>query len=159
MRLRLDQRLSSAPTALPAAREHVGIIVAVAGVGLGGAVRASTARPPLAPGAMQLERWVLYLWRIPREPERGMRVPGPGPSPTSAVIASIRSDAALEQLANGATLPGDRQGRRSRCRTSPGLTACPSARRGDRPPRTASISPGAIGFDINCGVRLGEEAR
>src|SRR6059058_1350766 len=54
---------------------------------------------------MQLERVGPYLWRIPRDEGRGMRVPGLIVA-DEHLIASIRSDAALEQLANGATLPG-----------------------------------------------------
>src|SRR6184192_59605 len=54
---------------------------------------------------MQLERVGPYLWRIPRDEGRGMRVPGLIVA-DEHLIASIRSDASLEQLANGATLPG-----------------------------------------------------
>src|SRR5712692_8954056 len=54
---------------------------------------------------MQLEQVGPQLWRIPRDERRGMRVPGLVVA-DERLIASIRSDASLEQLANGATLPG-----------------------------------------------------
>ncbi|HEX9820459.1 MAG TPA: RtcB family protein [Methylomirabilota bacterium] len=54
---------------------------------------------------MRLERVGPYLWRIPPDARPGMRVPGLVVA-DEALIASIRSDASLEQVANGATLPG-----------------------------------------------------
>jgi tRNA-splicing ligase RtcB (3'-phosphate/5'-hydroxy nucleic acid ligase) len=46
-----------------------------------------------------------YLWRIPQDAGRGMRVPGLVVA-DDHLIESIRSDASLDQLANGTTLPG-----------------------------------------------------
>src|SRR5881296_4553054 len=101
---------------------------------------------------MQLEQVGPYLWRIPRDAERGMRVPGLVVA-DERLIASIRSDAALEQLANGATLPGIVRA----------ALAMPDIHQGYGLPvggvvatdaEHGVISPGAIGFDINCGVRL-----
>ncbi|HXL46899.1 MAG TPA: RtcB family protein, partial [Candidatus Binatia bacterium] len=101
---------------------------------------------------MQLEQVGPYLWRIPRDAERGMRVPGLVVA-DERLIASIRSDAALEQLANGATLPGIVRA----------ALAMPDIHQGYGLPvggvvatdaAHGVISPGAIGFDINCGVRL-----
>jgi tRNA-splicing ligase RtcB len=81
-----------------------------------------------------------------------MRVPG-------LVIADdqllewIRSDASLEQIANGATLPGIVRA----------AMVMPDIHQGYGLPvggvvatdaRHGVVSPGAIGFDINCGVRL-----
>ena len=69
------------------------------------------------------------------------------------LIDSIRSDASLEQLANGATLPG----------IVKAAMAMPDIHQGYGLPvggvvatdaRHGVVSPGAIGFDINCGVRL-----
>jgi len=54
---------------------------------------------------MQLERVGPYLWRIPRDERLGMRVPGLVVA-DERLMEAIRSDASLEQLANGATLPG-----------------------------------------------------
>jgi len=101
---------------------------------------------------MQLERVGPYLWRIPQDPSRGMRVPGLVVA-DDHLIESIRSDASLEQLANGATLPG----------IVKAAMAMPDIHQGYGLPvggvvatdaRQGVVSPGAIGFDINCGVRL-----
>src|SRR5437016_12444465 len=101
---------------------------------------------------MQLERLGPYLWRIPRDEGRGMRVPGLIVA-DEHLIASIRSDASLEQLANGATLPG----------IVKAALAMPDIHQGYGLPvggvvatdaERGVVSPGAIGFDINCGVRL-----
>ncbi len=101
---------------------------------------------------MQLERLGPQLWRIPRDEARGMRVPGLVVA-DERLIASIKSDASLEQLANGATLPGIVRA----------ALAMPDIHQGYGLPvggvvatdaERGVVSPGAIGFDINCGVRL-----
>jgi tRNA-splicing ligase RtcB (3'-phosphate/5'-hydroxy nucleic acid ligase) len=101
---------------------------------------------------MQLERVGPYLWRIPMDASRGMRVPGLVVA-DDRLIESIKSDASLEQIANGATLPG----------IVKAAMAMPDIHQGYGLPvggvvatdaRSGVVSPGAIGFDINCGVRL-----
>jgi tRNA-splicing ligase RtcB len=101
---------------------------------------------------MQLERVGPYLWRIPKDASRGMRVPGLVVA-DDRLIESIKSDASLEQIANGATLPG----------IVKAAMAMPDIHQGYGLPvggvvatdaRSGVVSPGAIGFDINCGVRL-----
>src|SRR5437899_10548071 len=101
---------------------------------------------------MQLERVGPYLWRIPRDEGRGMRVPGLIVA-DEHLIASIRSDASLEQLAKGGTPPG----------IVKAALAMPDIHQGYGLPvggvvatdaERGVVSPGAIGFDINCGVRL-----
>jgi tRNA-splicing ligase RtcB (3'-phosphate/5'-hydroxy nucleic acid ligase) len=101
---------------------------------------------------MQLERVGPYLWRIPRDASRGMRVPGLIVA-NDRLIEAIKSDASLEQIANGATLPG----------IVKAAMAMPDIHQGYGLPvggvvatdaRSGVVSPGAIGFDINCGVRL-----
>ena len=81
-----------------------------------------------------------------------MRVPGLVVA-DEALIAHIRREAALEQLANGATLPG----------LVKAVLAMPDIHQGYGLPvggvvatdaEHGVVSPGAIGFDINCGVRL-----
>ena len=81
-----------------------------------------------------------------------MRVPGLVVA-DEALMASIRTDASLEQVANGATLPGIVQA----------ALAMPDIHQGYGLPvggvvatdaEDGVVSPGAIGFDINCGVRL-----
>src|SRR5436305_15338602 len=100
---------------------------------------------------MQLEQVGPQLWRIPRDEGRGMRVPGLVVADRH-LIAGIRSDASLEQLANGATLPGIVRA----------ALAMPDIHQGYGLPvggvvatdaARGVVSPGAIGFDINCGVR------
>jgi tRNA-splicing ligase RtcB (3'-phosphate/5'-hydroxy nucleic acid ligase) len=101
---------------------------------------------------MHLERVGPYLWRIPRDASRGMRVPALIVA-DDRLIDSIKSDASLEQIANGATLPG----------IVKAAMAMPDIHQGYGLPvggvvatdaRSGVVSPGAIGFDINCGVRL-----
>ena len=101
---------------------------------------------------MHLERVGPYLWRISQDAGRGMRVPGLVVA-DDRLIESIRSDASLQQIANGATLPGIVRA----------AMAMPDIHQGYGLPvggvvatdaRQGVVSPGAIGFDINCGVRL-----
>jgi tRNA-splicing ligase RtcB len=101
---------------------------------------------------MHLERVGPYLWRIPPDAAPGMRVPGLVVA-DDALMQQIRTDAALVQLANGATLPG----------VVRAVLAMPDIHQGYGLPvggvvatdlRSGVVSPGAIGFDINCGVRL-----
>ena len=101
---------------------------------------------------MHLERVGAYLWRIPQDAARGMRVPALVVA-DDRLIESIRSDASLDQIANGATLPGIVRA----------AMAMPDIHQGYGLPvggvvatdaREGVVSPGAIGFDINCGVRL-----
>src|SRR5439155_1722709 len=101
---------------------------------------------------MKVERVSPYLWRVPQDKARGMRVPGLVVA-DDALMESIRSDASLEQIANGATLPG----------IVKASLAMPDIHQGYGLPvggvvatdaEHGVVSPGAIGFDINCGVRL-----
>src|SRR2546421_9152109 len=101
---------------------------------------------------MELRRLGPYLWEIPVDASRGMRVPARVVA-DDALIGHLRSDASLHQLANGATLPGIVRA----------ALAMPDIHQGYGLPVGGVvatdavhgvISPGAIGFDINCGVRL-----
>jgi tRNA-splicing ligase RtcB (3'-phosphate/5'-hydroxy nucleic acid ligase) len=101
---------------------------------------------------IELQQVGPYLWRIPATSRPGMRVPALVVA-DEAIIGQIRSDASLEQLANGATLPG----------IVKAALAMPDIHQGYGLPvggvvatdaETGVVSPGAIGFDINCGVRL-----
>src|SRR5215211_3663605 len=101
---------------------------------------------------MKLERLGPYLWEIPLDAKRGMRVPARVVA-DEALIAHLQSDASLDQLANGATLPGIVRA----------AYAMPDIHQGYGLPvggvvatdaEHGVVSPGAIGFDINCGVRL-----
>src|SRR5438876_10657151 len=101
---------------------------------------------------MRVEQVGPYLWRIPPDAAPGMRVPGLVVA-DEPLMRQIRTDAALAQLANGATLPG----------IVKAAMAMPDIHQGYGLPvggvvatdaRHGVVSPGAIGFDINCGVRL-----
>ncbi|MGH7389818.1 MAG: RtcB family protein [Candidatus Rokuibacteriota bacterium] len=101
---------------------------------------------------MKVERVSPYLWRIPSDARPGMRVPALVVA-DEPLMAAIRAEAALEQLANGATLPGIVRA----------ALAMPDIHQGYGLPvggvvatdaEQGVVSPGAIGFDINCGVRL-----
>jgi tRNA-splicing ligase RtcB (3'-phosphate/5'-hydroxy nucleic acid ligase) len=101
---------------------------------------------------MHIEQVGPYLWRIPTDAAPGMRVPGLVVA-DEPLMRQIRTDAALAQLANGATLPGIVRA----------ALAMPDIHQGYGLPvggvvatdvETGVVSPGAIGFDINCGVRL-----
>ena len=101
---------------------------------------------------MQLEKIDDYRWLIPRTYKAGMR--------TDAIVyanerllEAIRKDQSLEQAANIAMLPGI-VGR---------ALAMPDIHQGYGFPiggvaamdeQTGVVSPGGVGFDINCGVRL-----
>ncbi len=104
-------------------------------------------------GALEPERVEEFVWRIPTGTVPGMRVPG-------VVFASddlmrrAREDRALEQVANVATLPG----------IVTASYAMPDIHWGYGFPiggvaatdveAGGVVSPGGVGFDISCGVRL-----
>src|SRR5579862_527739 len=104
------------------------------------------------PHTLQVEAMDTYRYRIPRDPQRGMR--------TDVVVYAnqelmkhIRTDLSLEQAVNVATLPGI---------VGPSL-AMPDIHQGYGFPiggvaatdiEDGVVSPGGVGFDINCGVRL-----
>jgi tRNA-splicing ligase RtcB len=101
---------------------------------------------------VKVERIGPYLWRIPQDARPGMRVPALIVA-DETLMAHIRTEASLEQLANGATLPG----------IVKAALAMPDIHQGYGLPvggvvatdvESGVVSPGAIGFDINCGVRL-----
>ncbi|WP_376795986.1 RtcB family protein [Thermogemmatispora sp.] len=99
-----------------------------------------------------LQRIDAYRWRIPRTYRPEMRVPGIVYA-DEVLIEQIRQDNSLQQVANVATLPG----------IVGHSLAMPDIHWGYGFPvggvaatdvETGVISPGGIGFDINCGVRL-----
>ena len=102
---------------------------------------------------LSLERLSPYLWRIPRDARPGMRVPGVVIA-DDTLMAGIRRDASLEQVANGACLPG----------IVGASLAMPDIHQGyglpvggvvaTDPAAGGVVSPGGVGYDINCGVRL-----
>jgi tRNA-splicing ligase RtcB len=99
-----------------------------------------------------LERVDSYRWRIPQRYNEEMRVPGMVYA-DDELIGQILEDNALHQVANVATLPG----------IVGSSLAMPDIHWGYGFPvggvaathaDYGVVSPGGIGFDINCGVRL-----
>ncbi len=100
----------------------------------------------------QLRRINDYLWEIPRETRPDMRVPAHVYA-LEEMLEVLLQDRSLEQLINVATLPGIRRA----------AIVMPDAHEGYGFPiggvaatryPDGVISPGGIGYDINCGVRL-----
>jgi len=104
-------------------------------------------------GSIPLEKIDDYRWRIPRSYKPGMRVPGLIYA-DEKLLKDIYRDKALEQVANVAFLPG----------IVNNSLAMPDIHWGYGFPiggvaatdieEGGVISPGGVGFDINCGVRL-----
>ncbi len=93
-----------------------------------------------------------FMFEIPREEVEGMRVPGLLFS-DAALLSGVEGDPSLIQLANVATLPGIQRY----------ALAMPDIHFGYGFPvggvaafdmQEGVVSPGGIGYDINCGVRL-----
>ena len=92
------------------------------------------------------------LWEIPRDARPDMRVPA-RVFADEELLAAIASDRSLEQLQNVATLPG----------VVEAALAMPDIHQGYGFPvgglaateaPDGVVSPGGVGYDINCGVRL-----
>ena len=103
--------------------------------------------------AVPLEKIDDFRWRIPLRYKRGMRVPGIIYA-DEKLLKDIRQDKAAEQVANVAFLPG----------IVNASMAMPDIHWGYGFPiggvaatdieNGGVISPGGVGFDINCGVRM-----
>ena len=99
-----------------------------------------------------LEKIDDFRWRIPKSYKRGMRVPGVIYA-SEKLLELIKKDMAPEQVANVAHLPGIQKY----------SLAMPDIHWGYGFPiggvaafdsETGVISPGGVGYDINCGVRI-----
>ncbi|MDW8321220.1 MAG: RtcB family protein [Armatimonadota bacterium] len=100
----------------------------------------------------KLERIDTYRWRIPKDYKKGMRVDGVIYA-SAQLIEHIVQDQSPEQVANVATLPGIQSY----------SIAMPDIHWGYGFPiggvaamdiKEGVVSPGGVGFDINCGVRM-----
>jgi tRNA-splicing ligase RtcB len=116
------------------------------------AARHLSERPGQGQPPPDLERLDAVTWRIARDDRRGMRTDGLVFA-SDALVGSLRDDPSLSQVANVATLPGI-------VGASLGM---PDIHWGYGFPvggvaafavDGGVVSPGGIGFDINCGVRL-----
>ncbi|MBI4259632.1 MAG: RtcB family protein, partial [Actinobacteria bacterium] len=103
-------------------------------------------------GSPALERVGDYEWRVPVGTVPGMRVPGIVFG-TEDLVAKAAEDRALFQVANVATLPGIVEASYAMPDIHWGYgfpiggVAATDAEEG-------VVSPGGVGFDIACGVRL-----
>jgi len=98
----------------------------------------------------QIDRW---RYRIPQTYKPGMRVDGlifasPG------LIEQIKEDQAPEQVANVATLPGIVKHSLAMPDIHWGYGFCIGGVAASDPKIGGVVSPGGVGYDINCGVRL-----
>src|SRR5512141_1934396 len=93
-----------------------------------------------------------YRWQVPRDYKPGMRVPGIIYA-NDSLMEHIKKDRSIEQVANAATLPG----------IVKASLAMPDMHFGYGLPiggvvatraTDGVITPGGVGFDINCGVRV-----
>ncbi|HSV31876.1 MAG TPA: RtcB family protein [Atribacteraceae bacterium] len=99
-----------------------------------------------------LERLDDWRWLIPRRYKKGMRTEGLIYA-SESLIRDIRRDQALEQVANVAFLPGI-VGRSLAMSDIHWGYGFPIGGVAATDTRTGVISPGGVGFDINCGVRI-----
>ena len=91
-------------------------------------------------------------WEIPQDYKQGMRVPGLIYT-SEAMLEAIKQDQALEQVANVAFLPGIVE----RSLAMPDIHwgyGFPIGGVAATRVTDGVISPGGVGYDINCGVRL-----
>ena len=100
-----------------------------------------------------LQRVDETTWRIPRSYKPGMRVEG-RIFADERLIDQIRSDQAPEQVANVAHLPGIQGSSLAMPDIHWGYGFCIGGVAATDPAEGGVISPGGVGYDINCGVRL-----
>ena len=94
-----------------------------------------------------------YQWKIPKSYREGMRVDGLIFA-DERLIEQIRKDNGPEQVANVATLPGIQKASLAMPDIHWGYGFCIGGVAATDPEQGGVISPGGVGYDINCGVRL-----
>ena len=92
-------------------------------------------------------------WRIPKDYKIGMRVEG-RIFADDRLLEQIRSDQAPEQVANVAFLPGIQMASLAMPDIHWGYGFCIGGVCATDPEAGGVVSPGGVGYDINCGVRL-----
>ena len=100
-----------------------------------------------------LERIDECRWRVPKSYKTGMRVDGVIFA-DDRLMEQIRADQAPEQVANVAFLPGIQQASLAMPDIHWGYGFCIGGVCATDPAEGGVISPGGVGYDINCGVRL-----
>ena len=101
-------------------------------------------------GDVRLERVREYVWEMPREGE--MRVPARVLA-SEELLEQIRQDKTLEQLRNATHLPGMTKHAICMPDGHQGY-GFPVGGVGATDTEDGCISPGSVGYDINCGVRM-----
>ena len=116
--------------------------------------RVPTGPPKAKPGyAGPLEQIDECCWRIPKDYKLGMQVEG-RIFADEKLLEQIRSDQAPEQVANVAFLPGIQSASLAMPDIHWGYGFCIGGVCATDPAEGGVISPGGVGYDINCGVRL-----
>jgi tRNA-splicing ligase RtcB len=92
-------------------------------------------------------------WRIPRSYKQGMRVDGLIYT-DERLLEQIKKDQAPDQVANVAFLPGIQYASLAMPDIHWGYGFCIGGVCATDPDEGGVISPGGVGYDINCGVRL-----
>ncbi|MGE4357015.1 MAG: RtcB family protein [Candidatus Omnitrophota bacterium] len=100
-----------------------------------------------------LEKIDEYRFRIPKSYKPGMRVDGIIYA-NEKMLKDIRQDQAAEQVANVAFLPGIVKYSLAMPDIHWGYGFCIGGVAATDPDKGGVISPGGVGYDINCGVRL-----
>ena len=100
-----------------------------------------------------IEKVTPYLWKIPKSYRPDMRVDGLIFA-NDQLMEQIRKDGGPEQVANVATLPGIQKASLAMPDIHWGYGFCIGGVAATDPEQGGVISPGGVGYDINCGVRL-----
>ncbi len=100
-----------------------------------------------------LERVDECCWRIPKSYKPGMHVDGLIFA-DERLLEQIKQDQAPDQVANVATLPGIQYASLAMPDIHWGYGFCIGGVCATDPDEGGIISPGGVGYDINCGVRL-----
>ena len=103
--------------------------------------------------SITLEQIDSYRWRIPRSYQAGMRVDGIVYA-NQALLEQAKNDQALQQVANVAHLPGIVKHSLAMPDLHWGYGFVIGGVAATDPAQDGVVSPGGIGYDINCGVRL-----
>ena len=102
---------------------------------------------------ISLEKIDEYRWRIPKSHDKGMRVDGIVYA-NEKLLNQAKSEEALQQVANVAHLPGIVKHSLAMPDLHWGYGFVIGGVAATDPHADGVVSPGGIGYDINCGVRL-----
>ncbi len=101
----------------------------------------------------KLEKLDDYRWLVPKDYKAGMRVPGIIYA-NDALMELIKTDQSIEQVANAAMLPGIVKASLAMPDMHFGYGLPIGGVVATDPKKDGVITPGGVGFDINCGVRM-----